>query len=218
MVTKIKNNFLSSEFTVKEKKKKYAVTLNIPGFHNVENALAAIATAREMGVNIKDIQNSIPSFLGIKRRFELLGEFKIDQNSFYWIDDYGHHPTEILAVYNSVKEIWPKRKILVVFQPHRYSRTKDLSKEFKKIFRKIDKLVILDIYAASEKNKDKIDINKIFKENLSKKNALHIKGFKNLEKYLLKSIQNEYVLITMGAGDISKFVLSFKDHKKVIKI
>ena len=218
MVTKIKNNFLSSEFIVKEKKKKYAVTLNIPGFHNIENALAAIATAREMGVNIKDIQNSIPSFLGIKRRFELLGEYKVDQNSFYWIDDYGHHPTEILAVYNSVKEIWPKRKILVVFQPHRYSRTKDLSKEFKKTFSKIDELIILDIYAASEKNKDKIDINKMFKENLSTKKAIHVKGFKNLEKYLLKNIQNEYVLITMGAGDISKFVLSFKNHKKVIKI
>ena len=140
-----------------------------------------------MGVNIKDIQNSIPSFLGIKRRFELLGEYKIDQNSFYWIDDYGHHPTEILAVYNSVKVIWPRRKILVVFQPHRYSRTKDLSKEFKKTFHKIDKLVILDIYAASEKNKDKIDVKKIFKENLSKKNALHIKGFNNLEKNVLNS-------------------------------
>ena len=87
-----------------------------------------------MGVNIKDIQNSIPSFLGIKRRFELLGEFKIDQNSFYWIDDYGHHPTEILAVYNSVKEIWPKRKILVVFQPHQIFTNQRLKQRIQKNF------------------------------------------------------------------------------------
>ena len=111
-----------------------------------------------------------------------------------------------------------KKKDSSSFPTTQIFTNQDLSKEFIKIFRKIDKLVILDIYAASEKNKDKIDINKMFKENLSKKNAIHIKGFNNLEKYLLKSIQNEYVLITMGAGDISKFVLSFKDHKKVIKI
>ena len=106
------------------------VTLNLPGKHNVQNALAAIAIARELEVSDKAICTALENFAGIGRRFQIYGDIQVPAGQVFMIDDYGHHPREIAATLQAVRDGWPERRLVVVFQPHRYSRTHDLLDDF----------------------------------------------------------------------------------------
>ena len=142
----------------------YEIKLNMPGKHNVMNSLAALSIARELGVPIKVIQEALENFPGISRRFEIIGEFKINKNTFTWVDDYGHHPTEMKEVLETIKKVWANRKLVMVFQPHRYSRTAEHFNQFIEILKNVDHLVLMDIYAASEKPLDNINSEAIVSE------------------------------------------------------
>ena len=107
-----------------------AVVLNLPGHHNVLNALAAVAVARELEVDDRSVQRALETFAGIGRRFQLNGELAVADGSVLFIDDYGHHPREISATLEAVRNGWPERRLVTVFQPHRYSRTRDLFEDF----------------------------------------------------------------------------------------
>jgi len=128
----------------------FRVTLNMPGKHNVLNALAAVAVAHDLRVSKEKIQSALLKFEGIGRRFQSYGEISIKQGSVLLVDDYGHHPSEVFATINAIREGWPHRRLVIVFQPHRYTRTRDLFEDFVHVLSGTDVLLLLEVYAAGE--------------------------------------------------------------------
>lgn len=128
----------------------FSVTLNMPGKHNILNALAAIAIAHDLGVSEEKIQSALLKFQGISRRFQIFGEIAIEQGKVLLVDDYGHHPSEVAATIEAIHEGWPDRRLVIVFQPHRYTRTRDLFDDFVQALSNVDVLVLLEVYAAGE--------------------------------------------------------------------
>ena len=198
-------------FDYKENDKVYEMQINLPGEHNILNCLAALAVSRELSVPIKDIQKSLKSFPGIKRRYEIIGEFRIKNKKFTWIDDYGHHPTEIKEVLRSVKQVWKDKNITMIFQPHRYSRTEEHFNYFIDVLKGVDNLVLMDIYSANEKQIENIS-SSVMADQIKKynNNVSLINDHQEIEKFIQKNIVNDGILLTMGAGDISKFINSYK--------
>ncbi|WP_317168388.1 UDP-N-acetylmuramate--L-alanine ligase [Polaribacter sp. 11A2H] len=174
------------------------IEFHLPGQHNVMNALAAIAMADVYGISLSVIKERLSTFKGVKRRFS----YKIKTNDFVLIDDYAHHPTAINAVESSVREMYPNEKVLVVFQPHLFSRTKDFIEDFASALSKFDEVLLLDIYPAREEPIAGVDsewlLNKVVCKNkkLTKKNNL-IKDIKN---------SSAKVVVMLGAGDIGMMV------------
>ena len=174
------------------------IEFHLPGKHNVMNALAAFAMADVYGVLLEIIKTKLSTFKGVKRRFS----YKIKTENFVLIDDYAHHPTEINAVENSVREMYPEEKVLVVFQPHLFSRTKDFIDDFATSLSKFDEVLLLDIYPAREKPISGVNsewlLGKINHQNkkLTQKN--------NLIKDIKKS--NAKVVVMLGAGDIGVMI------------
>ena len=170
------------------------IEFHLPGQHNVMNALAAIAMADVFGVSLKNIKQSLYTFKGVKRRFS----YRIKTENFVLIDDYAHHPTEISAVESAVREMYPNERVLVVFQPHLFSRTRDFIDDFASELSKFDEVLLLDIYAAREEPIEGVNskwlLNKLTQENkkLTQKNNL-VKDIKN------SSVK---VVVMLGAGDI----------------
>ena len=174
------------------------IEFNLPGQHNVMNALAALAMANVYGVSLENIKQSLATFKGVKRRFS----YKIKTEDFVLIDDYAHHPTEINAVQNSVREMYPEEKVLVVFQPHLFSRTKDFIDDFAEALSKFDEVLLLDIYPARE-----LPIAGVDSEWLMSK--IDCKQKKMTQKNdLVKDIKNSSakVLTMLGAGDVGVMV------------
>ena len=126
------------------------VTLNLPGRHNVLNALAAIAVAGELDIADAAIQSALANFAGIGRRFQVYGECRLPTGRVLLIDDYGHHPREVAAVIDAIRNGWPERRLVVAFQPHRYTRTRDLFEDFAQVLSEADALVLTEVYAAGE--------------------------------------------------------------------
>jgi UDP-N-acetylmuramate--alanine ligase len=127
------------------------ITLNTPGVHNVSNALAAVAVATEEGVPDDAILRGLAGFGGVGRRFEVSEQLGLDTVSVTLVDDYGHHPTEVQKVIETARKVWPTRRLLMVYQPHRYTRTHDLYDDFVKVLSSVDKLILLEVYGAGEK-------------------------------------------------------------------
>ena len=172
---------------------------NFGGIHNLENATAAIAVCKEIGIANEPIQRAMASFKGIKRRFEK----HVDNYNYIYIDDYAHHPMEIRALIHSVKFLYPNKEILAVFQPHLFSRTKDLQLEFAEELSKADELILLAIYPARELPMAGVSSDLILKHVALKKKAIVEK--ENLLVAIKKSAKGKVVL-TIGAGDIDRFV------------
>jgi len=179
------------------------VTLGIPGLINVENSIVAIAAAMLAGVTEKEIKIALPAFEGILRRFD----YQINTKEIVFIDDYAHHPEEIKGFVNSVKQIYPNKKILGIFQPHLFSRTKDFATEFAKNLELLDEIILLPIYPAREKPIEgvtsEIILNKINSENKQ------ICSKDELIETISKSKFD--ILLTMGAGDIDQLVFPLKE-------
>ena len=179
------------------------VTLGIPGLINVENSIVAIAAAMLAGVTEKEIKIALPAFEGILRRFD----YQINTKEIVFIDDYAHHPEEIKGFVNSVKQIYPNKKILGIFQPHLFSRTKDFATEFAKNLELLDEIILLPIYPAREKPIEgvtsEIILNKINTENKQ------ICSKDELIETISKSKFD--ILLTMGAGDIDQLVFPLKE-------
>ena len=174
------------------------ISLSVPGLHNVYNSLAAVAAARKLGISLENIVSGLSDFHGTERRFEKKGMF----HGVTVIDDYAHHPDEITATLSSAKH-YPHKNIWCVFQPHTYSRTKALLKEFAAALSQADKIVLADIYAARET--DTLGISSLdLKNEIEKlgKECFYPGSFEEIEKFLLKNCINGDLLITMGAGNI----------------
>ncbi len=176
------------------------VELHLSGEHNVKNALACIGVGIELNIPFAKIAQSLAMFEGTSRRFEILGTAK----GITWIDDYAHHPTEIRATLRGARRGWPKQRILAVFQPHLYSRTRDYLKDFAASFSDADAVLLTDIYAAREKPIEGITGQTLFLE--TKKNHPHVSyvADKNdLLNEILRTAADGDLVITMGAGDIT---------------
>src|SRR5262245_28141976 len=126
------------------------VVINLPGTHNVLNALAAIAVATEEGVSDAAILAGLKAFSGVGRRFDVADNVQVDGRNVIVVDDYGHHPTEVATVIETARKVWPKRRLVMIYQPHRYTRTHDLYDDFTKVLSTVDKLVLLEVYSAGE--------------------------------------------------------------------
>ena len=177
-----------------------AITLAIPGKHNIYDALSCIAVADFYNIDIEVIKSSLASFRGAKRRFELKGSF----NGADIYDDYAHHPSEIKATLNAAKAKG-KNKVICVFQPHTYTRTKLLLDEFATAFEKADEVIITDIYAAREKDTGDIHSKDLVaKVNEYSHNAKYIKDFEEIESYVKENISQGDLFFTIGAGNVFK--------------
>jgi UDP-N-acetylmuramate--alanine ligase len=180
------------------------IELNLSGRHNVLNTVAALAMANNYGVSLQTIAKALKKFKGVKRRFT----YKIKNESLVLIDDYAHHPTEINAVAEAVKELYPNQEILAVFQPHLFSRTKDFADDFAQSLAKFDALILLDIYPAREK-----PIEGITSEWLLDKISLKNKSLVSKEMLMDALIQsNAKVIVMLGAGDIGEMVEDVKNN------
>jgi UDP-N-acetylmuramate--alanine ligase len=175
--------------------------LKVAGYHNILNALAAIAVALELGISFREIAKTLETFRGVHRRMEIVAS---TDNNILIIDDYAHHPTEIKTTLSALRTSWQNRRIIAVFQPHRYSRTKLLAEKFGKAFFDADYVIINDIYSANESPISGISGETIFRE-IKKTNHRQIKYLPskdNILSYLYEIIQPGDIIITMGAGDI----------------
>jgi UDP-N-acetylmuramate--alanine ligase len=182
------------------------IRLGVPGFHNIENAIAASVAAHLCGVNLPTIKKALESFAGVKRRFE----FVVKSNKVIYVDDYAHHPTEIEAFLRSMKSMYPQRKLTVVFQPHLFSRTRDFAEGFSKSLSMADDLLLMDIYPARELPIPGVDSDMIFKDITSSKKE---RCDKNDLMQKLNDRELE-VIVTIGAGDIDTFVEPIKNMLK----
>ncbi len=173
------------------------------GLHNIYNATSSIIAGLFAGVNNNYIKSALINYIGVKRRFTHLG--KVNLSNVY--DDYAHHPTEILATLTGAKQV--NRNIVVVFQPHRYSRTKNLFNEFINVLSKINKLYLLDTYSAGEKKINGFETIDIYKKLKKYKKNIYYVGKNNLNSFLYKETNKKNIIIFMGAGSISKIASNF---------
>ena len=179
------------------------IALGVPGFHNVENATAAIAIALSVGIDEEIIKSALVEFRGVKRRFDYI----IKTENKIYIDDYAHHPAEIEAFLKSVKALYPNRKITAIFQPHLFTRTRDFAPAFSESLSIADELILLDIYPARELPIEGVTSEIIFK-NVTLKNKVLIN-----KNDLIKTLEGKDldVLVTIGAGDIDKYISEIKN-------
>lgn len=180
------------------------VTLNMPGRHNILNALAAIAVATDEGVDDAAICRALDKFQGVGRRFQVLGEVPVDGGSVTLVDDYGHHPREVQAVINAVREGWPGRRLVMVYQPHRYTRTRDLYEDFVQVLQGVDQLVMLDVYAAGETPIPGADSRSLCRSIRQRgKEPVFIENTDELPQALRNLLQPGDLLLTQGAGNVT---------------
>jgi UDP-N-acetylmuramate--alanine ligase len=181
-----------------------AVTLNLAGLHNVRNALAAIAVATELEIGDGAIQRALESFQGIGRRFETVGEVQTDAGRVVIVDDYGHHPTEIEATLEAARQTWPGRRLVLAFQPHRYTRTHDLIDDFARVLSGADALLVTEVYAAGEDPIPNADGRAICRAVRSRGQIepVFVEDVGELGGALAGLIADGDVILTMGAGSI----------------
>jgi UDP-N-acetylmuramate--alanine ligase len=201
---------MQSEFTVKRPAPHAALTIRFqcPGRHNVLNALAAIAIATELGVADDAIIRGLNKFQGVGRRFQLLGLRQFEKGSATVVDDYGHHPQEILSTINAFREVWPNKRLVHVFQPHRYTRTKSLHHDFVKVLSLSDELLLFDIYSAGEQAIPGVSSELLAKDIRNNKNSnVHLVNEHSLKSTLDQCIQEGDVILMQGAGTIGQMAI-----------
>jgi UDP-N-acetylmuramate--alanine ligase len=182
----------------------FEVTMNLPGRHNVLNALAAMAVAHELSVPVSAMQKALAEFAGIGRRFQRYGELKTAAGRVELVDDYGHHPTEIQATLSAAREAWPDRRLVVVFQPHRYTRTRDLFEDFAAVLSEADALCLCEVYAAGEKpikDADGRSLSKAIRAR-GKVEPVFVPDVNELHAVLASVLRDGDILLTLGAGNI----------------
>ncbi len=181
-----------------------AVELNLPGTHNVRNALAAIAVATELDVRDDAMRSALAGFQGIGRRLEFLGDVATKAGRITLVDDYGHHPTEIEATVDAVRQAWPGRRLVLAFQPHRYTRTRDLIDDFGRALSAADALLVTEVYAAGEEPIANADGRAICRavRGRGRLEPVFVEDVRELPAALGGVIADRDVVLTMGAGSI----------------
>tara|TARA_Y100000588_G_scaffold154793_1_gene168842 strand:- start:1080 stop:2444 length:1365 start_codon:yes stop_codon:yes gene_type:complete len=206
---------LETHFDVIRKEHRHSmhICLALPGIHNVRNALAAIAVAAELQISDDHVVRALNNFEGIERRFQCLGEIRAKNAKVMLIDDYGHHPTEIAATLAAARAGWPGKRIVLVFQPHRYTRTRDLMDDFAFVLSQTDVLVLLEVYEAGEEPIAGADGRTVARAVRGRGSVepVFIESLDRLPAVLKELIQDGDLVLTMGAGDIGSFAKNLPD-------
>lgn len=178
------------------------ITINTPGEHNVYNALASVAVGLELGIGFESIKSALEEWGGVERRFHVRGE----SEGITVIDDYGHHPEEIKAVLSAAKRGWKGRRLVVVFQPHRYTRTRDLFEDFIPAFNDADRLILTDVYAAGERPIEGVTGEALFRavKDHGHRDVSYVPSIADVPAFLLEKARKGDMVITLGAGDVWK--------------
>lgn len=202
----IKQQGMFTSFTVLrgENYQPLTVTLNMPGWHNMLNALAAITVATHLGVSNQAIVQSLATFKGIGRRFSIQGDVPITNGCLTLVDDYGHHPREIAATMEALRQAWPNRRAVVIFQPHRYSRTRDLFEDFVQVLSTVDLLILLDIYPAGEAPIAGADGKSLCRaiRVRGQIDPIFVQNNDDLVQILVGIVKANDVILTLGAGNV----------------
>ena len=206
-ITDLETRGLRTRFTVRRPAPAapLPVDLAMPGRHNVLNATAAIAVATDQGVADAAIAESLAQFAGVGRRFSLLGELALPDGSALLVDDYGHHPTEVRATLASVRQAWPERRLVMIYQPHRYSRTRDLYEDFVAVLSESDVLLLLEVYPAGESPVPGADSRSLARSirQRGQLEPVYVKDAADVPATLAALLADGDVVVTQGAGDIA---------------
>ena len=186
--------------------KSLAVNLNMPGTHNVLNAAAAVAVACDEGLDDQSIQRGLAGFAGVGRRFTRMGELRLAGGTAELVDDYGHHPTEVRATLESSRQVWPERRVVMIYQPHRYSRTRDLYEDFVAVLSRCDVLLLLDVYAAGEEPVPGADSRSLARSirQRGQLDPIFVEHIEDVPTVLSGIVEEGDVVITQGAGNIGR--------------
>ena len=191
-----------------------AVTLNLPGLHNVLNSLAAIAIATDEGVSDAAIINALASFEGVGRRFQQYGNFTWQDGDVCLVDDYGHHPREVEATLKAARQSFPERRLVLMFQPHRYTRTRDCFEDFVQVLSQVDVLLLLDVYSAGEKPIAGADGRTLARSIRARGlvEPIFIEKMEDLVTLLPSVLQANDVLLTQGAGTVGAIAIELAQN------
>ena len=205
-VVSLERHGLQTEFGVAQRREREPrrFRLNLPGVHNVTNALAAIAVADELGIATEAVQAAFEKFAGIERRLQRLGTVRTAAGQVTFVDDYGHHPTEIAATLAAARDAWPGRRIVVVFQPHRFTRTRDLLDDFAHVLAGVEALILTEVYSAGEEPIVGAD-GKALARAVRARGAVEpvfVEDLADLPGVLGNIIRADDVVLTLGAGSI----------------
>lgn len=196
------------------------IELNLTGRHNVLNATAAISIAWELEVSREAIKSALSEFSGIGRRFQISENVPVEQGYVMHVDDYGHHPTEIQATVDGIRQAWPDKRLSVVFQPHRYSRTRDLFEDFSQVLSEVDQLILLDVYPAGEKHIKDADGRALARSirGRGKVDPVFVEDVESLAEVVETVLQDGDIFLTLGAGSIgawsAEFLLNHQEQSK----
>ncbi len=212
----VKQNEMRMSFDVSCSKyqKNFPVTLNLIGKHNILNALAAISVAIELEIGIDIIQKALSHFSGVSRRLDYHQNLSINTHHLPLFDDYGHHPKEISAVLSTLRDTYPEKRLVVIFQPHRYSRTRDLFNDFVSCLSKVDVLILLNIYAANEPSINTISSSTLA-DSIRRRSSIDpivVKDISEIVEILPNVVTKGDVILTLGAGDVNKIPHQLKTH------
>ncbi len=183
-----------------------SVTLNMPGWHNMLNSLAAIAVATKLEIDDKAIIKSLGAFKGVGRRFQINGDVQLNSGGLTLVDDYGHHPREIAATLEALRQAWPERRKVIVFQPHRYTRTRDLFEDFVHVLSSVDVLILMDVYSAGESvipGADGRALSRAIRIR-GQVDPVFIENWDELAEILPSMVKADDVILTMGAGNVGQ--------------
>ncbi|MGO2342719.1 UDP-N-acetylmuramate--L-alanine ligase [Vibrio litoralis] len=191
------------------------ITLNIPGKHNALNASAAIAVATEDDIADDAIVRALVSTQGTGRRFDHLGEFDTGNGQAMLVDDYGHHPSEVDVTIQAARSGWPDKRLVMIFQPHRYSRTRDLYDDFANVLEKVDVLIMLDVYSAGEKPIAGADSRSLCRtiRSRGKVDPIFVDSSNKLPSTLASLLEDNDLVLTQGAGDVGRVAKSLADFQ-----
>ena len=197
----------------------FDVTINLPGIHNVRNALGAIAVAWEIGLDVEAVVDCLREFKGVGRRFAEIGELSFGNGKVRAIEDYGHHPSEIEATITAARQGWPQKRIVAVFQPHRYTRTADLFDEFSRVLSAADIVVLTDIYSAGEASIEGINSAALCSSIRArgKVDPVLIPEVKELRPSLPALLKDGDLVLFMGAGSIGQVAQELRDSGFIMR-
>jgi UDP-N-acetylmuramate--alanine ligase len=207
----------SSRFLVHrpESAEPLAIELNIPGVHNVLNATAVVAVATDEGLAEEAIQKGLTGFQGVGRRFEIYGEYPVTGGTAMLVDDYGHHPREVAATIKAVREGWPEKRLVMIFQPHRYTRTRDLYEDFVQVLSSCDVLILLEVYPAGEDEIPGADSRAMCRSIRQRGlvDPIYVADIESVGDVLKDIVQGDDMVITQGAGSVGKLVKMLDERK-----
>jgi len=196
------------------------LSLNLPGKHNVLNAMAAIAVAMDSDISDEYIVSALNEFQGIGRRFEQLGTFDTEQGKVMLVDDYGHHPSEVAATIRAARQGWPDKRLVMIYQPHRYTRTRDLYEDFVDVLSQVDELILLEVYSAGEEPIVGADSRALCRSIRARSSfePTYVPSIELLPSRLVQVMKDNDLVMTQGAGNVGVLATQLSELQLNIKI